>query len=403
MDDEYLFSTERVIIKINSDINKDHDNLNYLCEFSISEKILKIQFGLTNSAERYKNNYSMQKLLHKAPNLDYYFPSLKSVKDQLIENIKNNYYSIEIFEEINLTFLKFPFKCFENQKHNFDLEIFLYKADSSYSRTVVNDLSQKLNLVISQNEELKTRQDRIFETLKFAQDENKILIEQINILYKDKLKEFNKIFDDISENSDTLFEEIEKNLGNLKNDIVNSGESIKKSTKQVYLPILRTEDKKLLTKWFNKDFELILAYDSSRMGDSSTIFHEKSDGKIQTITLIETESGRRFGGYTKLSWNSTEDYKFNDSTAFIFSLDNQTMLPINDNQPVIYCSSKFGPKFGSHDITISDKFTQNSNSYSLVLNSYGNKEMINDNPNTFLAGEGFFKVKKIEVFQVIFK
>ena len=44
MDDEYLFSTERVIIKLNSDINKDQDNLNYLCEFSISEKILKIQY-----------------------------------------------------------------------------------------------------------------------------------------------------------------------------------------------------------------------------------------------------------------------------------------------------------------------------------------------------------------------
>jgi hypothetical protein len=215
------------------------------------------------------------------------------------------------------------------------------------------------------------------------------------------------------ENSELRLTDLENNITNLKFELINSGENLRKNNKLVYLPIMRTEDKKLLAKWFGKDFELIMAYDSSKMGDSSVVFHEKCHGKIQTLTLIETENGRRFGGYTKLSWDceGKESFKGGDISAFIFSLDQKFKLDSVDEENVIFSSTKAGPKFGKHDIVISDEFTKNCNSYSCVFNSYGKKEQYekevkvekNLNASTLLAGIEFFKVIKIEVFQVIFK
>ena len=50
-------------------------------------------------------------------------------------------------------------------------------------------------------------------------------------------------------------------------------------------------------------------------------FHNACDGKGATIVLCEEEiKGKRFGGYTTVSWDlSNKGYK--DSGAFLFSLD----------------------------------------------------------------------------------
>jgi len=67
-----------------------------------------------------------------------------------------------------------------------------------------------------------------------------------------------------------------------------------------------------------KKFELI--YRASRDGDSPEAFHQKCDDKGPTLVIIETDEGRKFGGYTKVSWSSTQTGYRRDDTAFLFLL-----------------------------------------------------------------------------------
>ncbi len=50
-----------------------------------------------------------------------------------------------------------------------------------------------------------------------------------------------------------------------------------------------------------------------------TPFHEKCDGKDNTVTIIKTDSNYVFGGFTAAKWSSCGD-NIADSTAFLFSL-----------------------------------------------------------------------------------
>jgi hypothetical protein len=47
-----------------------------------------------------------------------------------------------------------------------------------------------------------------------------------------------------------------------------------------------------------------------------------------TVTLVSSEGGKLFGGYTSLSWSSqTTSEWMKDEKAFIFSLSNRTKHP----------------------------------------------------------------------------
>ena len=60
----------------------------------------------------------------------------------------------------------------------------------------------------------------------------------------------------------------------------------------------------LLTKKINKENKKIvinLLYKASADSDSASAFHEKCDHAKNTIVLVETKDGKRFGGYTSCS------------------------------------------------------------------------------------------------------
>jgi hypothetical protein len=67
--------------------------------------------------------------------------------------------------------------------------------------------------------------------------------------------------------------------------------------------------------------QLKLLYRGSLHGFTATDFHAKCDNIAKTLTVIKTESGDIFGGYTEATWNAPSDgtcYK-EDKNAFIFS------------------------------------------------------------------------------------
>ena len=115
-----------------------------------------------------------------------------------------------------------------------------------------------------------------------------------------------------------------------------------------------------------------LLFKTSINGDSSSTFHNKYNKKGPTITFIKITRGKRIGGFTILSWESTGNYKKNND-AFIFSLDAyQKFVQWICFDNAIYYHSSYGPTFGSgHDLYIVNGCKSNTSSYCYSNYSYG--------------------------------
>lgn len=400
---------------INTDIsNKKTSDFLYLIELILFDNVLQIKFGLTDEADKYKNNFTLNKIIYKEPKISYFYINIKSLKDDLFEMIKSNNYRMKLYDEYNLVILTFNFDKFKNKKHNFRLDFSLYKTDCKHASTLVNQLTNELEQIEKDNKVLNGKQEEVFNKLKIIQNDNIITLNDLDSIYdfnKNLIK--NRLLD-IKESTILRIKQIDTSFNSIKTDLINYGESININNKYmyVYLPILRTEDKKLLYSWFEKDYDLIPTFNSIKDGDSSKAFHEKCKGKVNTLIVIESDKGKRFGGYSKLTWDPIEEFKGNDESAFLFSLDNKIKfnLNTNSNDKVIYTSVSNGPKYGIHDISICDAFHSSNKSYSKIFNSYGCVESLNTltnkdlfNTTSILAGSEYFKVNRLEVFQVIFK
>ena len=98
---------------------------------------------------------------------------------------------------------------------------------------------------------------------------------------------------------------------------------------------------------------LNLIYKASADSDRAIDFHKKCDEAKSTIVLIETDKGKRFGGYTSVSWKGNCKEKI-DEDAFIFSLDKMKTYDIIPGKKAIGCYPKFGPVFLGCQIKIND-------------------------------------------------
>ena len=77
-------------------------------------------------------------------------------------------------------------------------------------------------------------------------------------------------------------------------------------------------------------------------------FHEKCDNQGSTVVLVETSNGRRFGGFTSLSWKSNNQW-VNDPCACIFSFDNHKKYKLLLPNYSYFGGSGYGPHFGAGD------------------------------------------------------
>ena len=121
-----------------------------------------------------------------------------------------------------------------------------------------------------------------------------------------------------------------------------------------------------------------LIYNSDSDGDKAETFHEKCDYISPTLTIIQTEEGYRYGGYTSANWEGPEkpEFKF-DSDAFIFSFDTLRKYESLDADKSIQCNIKTGPNFGDGTIFVPDNFSEEKN-YSYNWPSTYNLESENE-------------------------
>lgn len=389
----------------------NYEDTKYTFSIITTTNIIEVYLFKEEDIDKFKNFFTYDRLLRRSLALKTKTSSLIEAAELIINAVKEGSYSLNInFSKSYLTLkVKLDVNSINNSALDLNnLEIFLYKTDSKQYDTTIDALKveiEKLNLENesqrNQNSSALVKLEELVSVNESLKREFKELIDTINSSSESTL-------DTLREDSENTIEDLEIRLKKNKQDLLNSYKNprIYKEKLYFYIPIINYLEKEdILKKWFKCSFELVLAYDSIDDGDTSQAFHSKCDGKIQTLTLIETMQGRRFGGYTKLFWDHSESYKSDDDAAFIFSIDKKEKFNCSDQNKVIYCSNKQGPTFGKGpDIFISNEFLTND-STSKIQGSFGEKDDLNKqytNAN-YLAGIEVFRVKRIEVYQVIFK
>ena len=145
----------------------------------------------------------------------------------------------------------------------------------------------------------------------------------------------------------------------------------------------------------NKKLSLNLLYKATADSDKAEAFHEKCDEARSTLVLIETDKGKRFGGFTTCSWRGDCIDK-KDEDAFIFSLDKLKTYDNIHGEDAIGCYPKFGPIFLGCQIRIYDNaFTKPGTTFQKGLNFNTEEDY------ELTDGDRTFNVKEIEVYEVI--
>ncbi len=73
-----------------------------------------------------------------------------------------------------------------------------------------------------------------------------------------------------------------------------------------------------------KDLQLNLIYKATKDGFKNIDFHFRCDNQGATLSLIKSEHGKTFGGYTSINWHSKGGYVLGEGKSFIFQLDYNT-------------------------------------------------------------------------------
>lgn len=289
------------------------------------------------------------------------------------------------------------FMIYENLK-----EIFEYFIEMEKSSILIYTEDDNQTLIIKIKNEICKK--KIKEVI-FILLPNEVKIEQIVQNLCEKIREIDEL---------KLNIEILKNIVEFHNKLLvgvnnNTFQKIYQQFKKESKIILNDEnDLKLIMSAVKKQtgigfIEIKKLFDTGIDGDSVAKFHEKCDDKINTLTLIKSKNGRRFGGFTSVSWDMRRSYKY-DKRSFLFSLDNKEVYYIKDGNEkyAIWGGPEDGPSFGyGCDILLKNGCKNNNGSYDshecgheYSYETYGKKFVYN--------GERFFQVSDYEVYQLIF-
>jgi hypothetical protein len=157
----------------------------------------------------------------------------------------------------------------------------------------------------------------------------------------------------------------------------------------------------------NQQWKLI--YRGTRDGFHSEDFHRCCDNKGPTVTVILSDDGYLFGGYTTVPWKTPQDSLFGvhkeDSTAYLFTLTNPhhilaTKFKIRNDQiaHAVIHRDDHGPCFGSGDICIRSNSNVNSESHSSFPQTYIDTTGIG---KTLFTGSRYFATEEIETFRLM--
>ena len=193
----------------------------------------------------------------------------------------------------------------------------------------------------------------------------------------------------------------DKEIKEDKEDKEKTNKSLEDKPEQTFVNgdiIHSLEELEMLIRKINKSSKRItlnLIYKATADSDKAEDFHRKCDEAKNTLVLIETDKGKRFGGYTSVDWKGKCVNK-KDENAFIFSLDKMKIYESIPGKNAIACYPKCGPVFSGCQIRIYDNAFQRGGTTFKKGVMYKTTENFELN-----GGERTFKVKDVEVYEVI--
>ena len=246
----------------------------------------------------------------------------------------------------------------------------------------INSLKQQLNELNNirkkslENNELKDRINELEKVKTQYEQELHILRES-----QRKSQEFNKLrYSTGMDSKQLLFEEKPMQFA-VKGDIIHSSRELELLTRKINKS--------------NRKLTVNLLYKARVDSDRASAFHNKCDGARSTLVLVETDKGKRFGGYTSRTW-SGDCIEKKDEEAFLFSLDKMMTYDIIPGEEAIGCYPKYGPIFMGCQIRIFDNaFAKGGTTFEKGLNYYTQEDF------ELTGGEREFNVREIEVYEVI--
>ena len=340
--------------------------------------------ALQDENEKYKEqiiNYENEIKIYKDENESY----RRQLNDSIYKTKNNELLKIKETYENEIQLLRENFEKLNKENESLKEEIEElknnYTAVTNENESLVNDINNlKANITNHQKDILNEDEiKRLIEensVFRIKAQENESLKKQIEE-YKVKLKEQNE---EREEEEDSQ-EFIEKN--EVIGDIIHNKNELDMITNKI-----NKENKKIIIN---------LLYKATADSDRASVFHEKCDKAKNSIVLVETENGMRFGGYTTCSWSGNCVDKI-DPEAFIFSFDKMKTYDNIPGDEAIGCYPKFGPIFLGCQIKIFDNFfIKGGTTFERELNFNTEEDY------ELTGGDREFKVKDIEVYEVLFE
>ena len=358
----------------NNDVNKELF-LNIKLNILMKEEILLLPLEKRNDlAQKYNDENNKENNDTSSVNNE------NEESDKELENLSNNYKKLkQKYKEM--------IKSHDDEINNFNNEIQELKDQN-------NDLKQKINILLEQVNQLNELiSKRDIGNFKYPLSNIQNLIERIEIL--EELKE--ESTKSSKKNSDGM--SILLNTVKIQEKINNK--KLKKCFKSSSILTNETDFDFLLNKLskYNPTSYKII-YKSSIDGDNVKTFHSNCDGEENTLIIIETTKGLKFGGFTSVGFDNT-GYELRDDNAFLFSIDRQKVYDIIPGNNAIYCNRKFGPIFCSkpdstaYSIFIPDNYLKNKSTTTKKCFCYKMEENFELN-----NGTKEFLVKELEVFRL---
>ena len=234
-------------------------------------------------------------------------------------------------------------------------------AEFNSIKEQINELNElrhqvsQMNILKKQLEEMESLKKKVEDTENLKKRIE--ILEKSNLEYEKEIKELraSQLSPQIKHKSPINKEK--KNFETINLDF-------KEKPEKIYVKgniIQNAKELEMLTRKINKcnrKLTLNLLYKATADSDKAIDFHRKCNEAKSTIVLIETDKGKRFGGFTTCSW-SGDCIDKRDEEAFIFSLNKMKIYENIPGEEAIGCYPKFGPIFLGCQIRIYDKAFKN--------------------------------------------
>ncbi len=365
--------------EIIDNVNYNNDNANQIMEEQIDYNLL----NLINNSSKEKIIKSIETVItihekifdiHLKCYTNYVTINLKEKDSSSNEKYERKYYKEE-FESINKLFKMYnsTLQLFDNLIQFFKNKLFEGEINQEEIILTMENIIATFSLKIPlKKNQLGENTQKLLDLIKELKEEN------------DELK---KTLKNQEENYNQIIKRLENDIQIIKTKISQNNDIF----------LMNEEEKFLISNWIEenskKEFKLI--FKSSLNDDLIKTFHEKCDNKNQTLIIIKSSKGKKFGGYNPLLWNISDKYN-NDSKTFLFSLDLKKKFIIEKENEINFAS--IGKNdcilFGNGDLCIFDMFTKSDKNYSKPCSF----NIIN---YQLTGGDENFKVEELEVYSIL--